>query len=510
MSNTLVTTAISYTNGSPHIGHLYESVLADFIKNLYIIAGKNAKLLTGTDEHGKKIEETATKQGITPKELCDKYSNEFKQLNKNLKTKYDHFIRTTDKKHIENVQKFLEEVLKTDDIYLDTYKGWYNVREESFVSELECKQTDYKDPMTGKPYELIEEETYYFRLSKYQDKLKEYIKSLNVIDHIKDELLSKIEELKDLSISRTSFEWGIKFPFNEKHIVYVWFDALLNYVTGNKILFDGVESPKYYISGDPTRTLHEIKQEIVHVIGKDIIWFHTVIYPAILYSLGLDKYVTPDVYIHGFVMDKNGMKMSKSIGNTVDVNYILGKYNLEAIRYYLISNTSLSEDINFSEENLVSQYNNELIKSFGNLYQRLYKLLIPVQDQINQHLINCYSKIMEESEENQDNISYIIEDKINIKRYMKLVQDKLAFLNKWISDDKPWEKEGEEKVVLLTNMLIKLHGILTLMYPIIPDKVNELRGYLGLENINKKTLFEYELNIKIENTNIKVFQIIKP
>lgn len=487
--NKLITTAISYTNGSPHIGHLYESVLADFIKNLNIINGYNTKLLTGTDEHGKKIEETSIKNNMSPKELCDKYSNEFKLLNNRLHTKYDHFIRTTDLYHKELVQTCLIKVKVSNDIYVDSYTGYYNVREEAFVSELDCKQTNYKDPVTGKPYELVKESTYYFRLTKYKEKIIEYLNKLNVMDYVKDELIQKVQsdDFCDLSISRTSFKWGIEFPFDSKHIVYVWFDALLNYISGRIILFDG---------SDVSTT---------HIIGKDIVWFHAVIYPAILYALGWEKYITPNIFIHGFIMDKNGVKMSKSLGNVIDCNYILDKYNLESIRYYLISNTSIGEDINFSEDQLVAQYNNELIKSFGNLFQRLYKLLLPNQERINLLLKNKYDII----KFNYNLYRETIEDNINIKKYMRNINDKLNYLNKWIQDSMPWKKDEDEKIILLTDMLIQLDLILILMFPIIPDKINELRGYLGLEQINKNVLNYYDLQIKILDNNIKVFNMIK-
>lgn len=485
----LITTAISYTNGSPHIGHLYESILADFIKNLNIISGTNTMLLTGTDEHGKKIEETAMKNNITPKELCDKFSNEFKHLNNRLHTNYDHFIRTTDTYHKELVQKCLIKVRDSDDIYIDTYKGYYNVREEAFVSELECKQTDYKDPVTGKMYELVEESTYYFRLTKYKDMLIEYLKNLNVMEYVKEELLRKVqsEDFRDLSISRTSFKWGIEFPFDTKHIVYVWFDALLNYMSGRYKLFN------------------EENVSTTHIIGKDIVWFHAVIYPAILFALGWDQYVTPNIFIHGFIMDKNGVKMSKSLGNVVDCNYILDKYNLESIRYYLITNTSIGDDINFSEDQMIAQYNNELIKSFGNLFQRLYKLLIPNQNMIN---LRLKDKNIESNYKAYREIIYEVIKDNNIKKYIRTINDRLNYLNKWIQDSMPWKKEEEERIMLLTDMLIELDIILILMFPIIPDKINELRGYLGLNNIDKNVLYNYDLQINIINNNIKVFKII--
>ena len=491
--NKLVTTAISYTNGSPHIGHLYESVLSDFMKHLLIISSNNTKLLTGSDEHGKKIEETAIKNNIKPIELCNKYSEEFKKLNNNIKTKYDNFIRTTEEDHVLVVQEALKKVLDNGNIYLGTYKGWYNTREEMFMSELDCKLNNYNDPISGKPYELIEEETYYFKLSSFKNELIEYVKKLNVSEYIKNDLLLKLEDLKDLSISRTSFNWGIKFPFNDKHIVYVWFDALLNYITGKNRLFEDVDV--------------DVDVDIIHIIGKDIVWFHAVIYPAILMALGKQKYISNNIFIHGIIMDQNGNKMSKSLGNIIDVDYLINKFNIEAIRFYLITNTT-NEDINLSEERLISQYNNELIKSFGNLFQRVYKLLIPIQNEINILLKDKKDIIKNNFEKNKEIINNIISNNFNIKKYIEYINEKLSHCNKKITDDKPWEKEVIEKVIILTDLLIELDNIMILLYPVIPDKINELRKYLGLENVNNNILQNDKLTIKITEKNIKAFMAL--
>jgi len=349
----LLTTAISYTNGSPHIGHLYEAILADFIKRVYQIADYDIKLLTGTDEHGKKIQSTAQDKGISPMDLCVKYSEEFKQMNKNIDSSFNHFIRTTDLAHKDLVSKSIQQILLTQSesdpiIYLGEYSGYYNIREECYITELEASKTNYLDPVTSKPYEIVKEPTWYFTLNKFTNQINQIIKTIEP-EYFQDEINTRISNgLEDLSITRTTFTWGIPFPIqnyndNNQHIIYVWFDALLNYITGKNILF-------------PNN--HNVKP--IHLIGKDILWFHSVIYPAILEASGYSNLYPYKILTHGFILDKDGKKMSKSLGNVISNDELLKKYPIEAIRYYLITNTIMGQDFKFDPDNLVNNYNNIL------------------------------------------------------------------------------------------------------------------------------------------------------
>lgn len=391
----LLTTAISYTNGSPHIGHLYEAILGDFIKRVYEIMSFDVKLLTGTDEHGKKIQTTAQACGINPIELCDKYSEEFKQMNNLIGSSYDYFIRTTELAHKELVSKSIELILKknisnyksnSNTIYLGEYSGYYNMREECYITELQASQTNYLDPLTFKPYEIVKESTYYFVLNKFTNIINKTIDKIEPAN-LRDEIRLRVTKgLDDLSISRTSFTWGIPLPItlntfdktdttiisnnnDNSHIIYVWFDALLNYITGKNILF-------------PNEPI-ESNIKSIHIIGKDILWFHSVIYPAILEACGYTDSFPYKIVTHGFVTDKDGRKMSKSLGNVISNEKLLKTYPIEAIRYYFITNTIMGEDFKFDSINLVNMYNNILIKGFGNLFQRLLKVLKPVQIEIN-------------------------------------------------------------------------------------------------------------------------------
>ena len=486
-SNILITTAISYTNGGPHIGHLYESVLSDFLVKSFKLFS-NVKLLTGTDEHGKKIETTAQTQNLKPLELCNINSIKFKSLNDKLGVNYDHFIRTTDENHKKLVTESILASESNGDIYLDNYTGYYNLREECFVNELEAAQSNYLDTVTGKPLEKITEESYFFKLEKY----KEHIQNINQSGLVFPSSCfandSRLYTLKDLSISRTSFSWGIEFPklvSKEKHIVYVWFDALLNYVTGSKLLFD---------QDKPDTT--------IHLIGKDIIWFHSVIYPAILKSCGYDEYQAKNILVHGFILDKNGIKMSKSLGNVIDVEYLLNKYPVEAIRYYLIMETSWGEDIKFNEDRLKEIYNNQLIKDFGNLYQRLYTLTKPLQKEINEYFINTDNLIRKSIDQFINELEPITKF-YAIYKYKSLIQTLCTNTNKELTDKKPWDKtiNLENKIQIIGYLLVEMNKIMILLDPIIPNKINQLRNWLGWKNI-----YNYHLNITVDK--IKAFEIL--
>ncbi len=487
----LITTAISYTNGNPHIGHLYESVLSDFLKKSFSLFS-DVRLLTGTDEHGKKIESTAKSLNITPIELCDLNSQKFRSLNEKLGVDFDHFIRTTDSKHKELVKDSIIKSNQSDDIYLSEYSGYYNVREECFVSDLEAAQTDFKDPMSGKPYEKITEQSYFFRLEKYKNYIKDLLNSKLLHPYSKFSFDDRLEDLKDLSISRTSFNWGIDFPqlessnsnkSDQKHIVYVWFDALLNYVTGAKILY-----------GENSNI-----DKTIHLIGKDIVWFHSVIYPAILKSCTKSSvnYQASNILVHGFILDKDGIKMSKSLNNVIDVDYLINKFPIDAIRYYLIMETSWGEDIKFSEDRIKDIYNNQLIKNFGNLFQRVFTLVKPIQNEINKLLVdyNYPSK-----KNDFINKVRIFIQEYNHNSYKEELLQLCQTANKELTDNKPWDKSvsQEDKIHMMIIQMFYLDFIMILLYPIIPNKIQELRGYLGWNKTN--TL---ELDITVEK--IKAF-----
>jgi methionyl-tRNA synthetase len=436
----LTTTAISYTNGKPHIGHLYELVLADFL------ARKNkTPLLTGTDEHGKKIEVVAHAHGETPYDFCSRHAALFQSLADRAQVAYARFIRTTDADHRAFVQDCIRRAAAKGDIYLSTYEGWYCVREEAFVSEADAAVTGFKDPVSGVAYDKITEPAYYFRLSKYQDAIME---SLRRIDIQPPTVLSMLEErlhsLKDICISRTTIRWGIPFPepFEEGHVVYVWFDALLNYITGARSI--------------GAHALH-------HVIGKDIVWFHTAIYLGILHACDLLADFTPTALtVHGFVTDEAGRKMSKSLGNVVDVEEILGAYPIEAVRFYMLYHTTLTGDFAFSREELVRCYNGVLVNQFGNLFQRIVALAIPVEAELNAVLAVTPVTVSG-----------------GIGEYFAEIQARLVEANRALQANRPWEVVGAARVERLSAQVVQLLQLLVLLEPVIPGKIRELTDILG-------------------------------
>lgn len=479
MTNILVTTAISYSNGKPHIGHLYESILSDFIKNTFFILDNNVKLLTGTDEHGKKIQETSKIEKISEIELCTKYSNIFKTMNNKLQTKYDYFIRTTNEIHKDFVIKSVKQSINNNNIYLSKYEGWYDVKEECYITELNAKINNYINPLTNKSYEKVSEETYMFKLTKYKDLILEIIKTNNKIipNKFNNELINRVnnEEFTDLSITRTTFDWGIKFPTNEKHVLYVWFDALLNYDIGNDILFSFNETKKY------------------HLIGKDIIWFHSVIYPAILKSI--DKtFDDRTLLVHGHILDEKGIKMSKSLGNVIDVDWLLDNYPLEAVRFYLINETILGSDILFSVNNLKETYNNILLKSFGNLFQRLYKLLKPIQVELNNYIDSNNDKVKEIKTKYYNDVN-IFTSNFNFQEYKKIMNYLLDYSNKELTDKMPWKTHD---IDTFFQIILHFNCACSMMYAIIPNKVLSLCELIGW-SINNLKLNNYNIKIKYIN-----------
>ena len=356
-----ITTAISYPNGAPHIGHAYEVVASDAIARFKRIDGYDVFFMTGTDEHGLKIQQTADKSGTTPKAFVDEMATKFKAMADRLDCSYDRFIRTTDADHLPSTQELWRRMQEKGDIYLSKYSGWYSVRDEAYYDESELtKQPDgsWRAP-TGTPVEWIEEESYFFRLAAYQDRLlAHYEANPDFIspETRRNEITSFVRSgLQDLSISRTTFNWGLPVPGAPKHVMYVWIDALNNYVTGCG--FPDENDPRWhYWPAD------------VHIIGKDIVRFHTVYWPAFLMSAELP--LPKRVFGHGFLLNK-GEKMSKSVGNVVDPFDLADTYGVDQIRYFFMREVPFGQDGNYSHEAIVNRINADLANDLGNLAQHL-------------------------------------------------------------------------------------------------------------------------------------------
>ncbi|WP_414470987.1 methionine--tRNA ligase [Microvirga sp. M2] len=360
-----ITTAISYPNGAPHIGHAYEVVAADAIARFKRIDGYDVFFMTGTDEHGLKIQQTADRNGTTPKVFVDEMATKFRAMADRLDCSYDRFIRTTDSDHLPSTQELWRRMQEKGDIYLSKYSGWYSVRDEAYYDESELtKQPDgsWRAP-TGTPVEWIEEESYFFRLSAYQDRLlAHYAAQPDFIspETRRNEITSFVRSgLQDLSISRTTFNWGLPVPGDPKHVMYVWIDALNNYLTGCG--FPDESDPRWhYWPAD------------VHIIGKDIVRFHTVYWPAFLMSAELP--LPKRVFGHGFLLNK-GEKMSKSVGNVVDPFDLAETYGVDQIRYFFMREVPFGQDGNYSHEAIVNRINADLANDLGNLAQRSLSMI---------------------------------------------------------------------------------------------------------------------------------------
>jgi methionyl-tRNA synthetase len=359
-----ITTAISYPNGKPHIGHAYELIATDALARFQRHDGKDVFFLTGTDEHGIKMLQTATREGISARELADRNSNEFKKMATLLNASNDDFIRTTEERHYAASQAIWKAMAEKGDIYKSSYAGWYSVRDEAYYGEeeTEVRPDNVRYGPQGTPVEWVEEESYFFRLSAYQDKLLAlYDTQPDFIgpNERRNEVASFVRSgLKDLSISRTTFDWGVPVPGDDKHVMYVWVDALTNYITALGYPDTSAEKWAYWPA--------------VHIIGKDIVRFHAVYWPAFLMSAGIE--LPKRVFGHGFLFNR-GEKMSKSLGNVVDPFTMVEHYGLDQVRYFLLREVPFGQDGSYSHEAIVNRTNADLANDLGNLAQRSLSMI---------------------------------------------------------------------------------------------------------------------------------------
>ena len=462
--NFYITTPIYYPSAKPHMGHAYSSIIADFFARFKLIDDFNVYFLTGTDEHGLKIQRSAEKAGKETQKFCDEISKTFKDLSKILNLKNTDFIRTTEMRHKLSVQHLWNELKKNDDIYLSKYSGWYSVSDEAFYNDDEIEDSNgNKIAISSKsPVEWVDEESYFFRLSKWEQPLLDfYKKNPKFISPIsrKNEVISFVKSgLKDLSISRKSFSWGIKVPDNDEHVIYVWLDALTNYLSA---LNYPNKNDNLYKAFWPAS---------IHLIGKDILRFHAVYWPAFLLAAKLEP--PKKVYGHGWILSGEE-KMSKSKGNILDPIEIIDRYGLDPLRYYLIKEVSFGNDGNISQERLEDCINSDLANNYGNLCQRVIAFTIKNCDGKVPKDISFQKadlKILDNFKKNINLIREKIDDQ-DINFYIDFIIKFMFEANKYFNDQEPWKKKDDilrlNTIVFTTLEVVR--KISYLLYPIIPN-----------------------------------------
>ena len=461
MKKFYITTAIDYPNANPHVGHAYQKVIADVLARWHKLLREDVWFLTGTDEHGKKVENAAKKINKTPKKFVDELSNKFKEAWKSLNIKPSRFIRTTDKDHEKLIQEVIKKCYNNGDIYKGKYEGYYCVGCEAYITEKDLVNGECPYH-PGKKIEKLKEESYFFKLSKYKKFLLDlYKKNPEFIlpKERRNEIISRVKEgLNDLSISRTSFKWGIPFPLDKKHITYVWFDALFNYLTGSG------KNHKYWPAN-------------LHLLGKDNSWFHCVYWPAFLKSAGYKLPKT--VFVHGF-LKFNGQKISKSLGNSISPKVLADKYGADTIRYFLCRQFPFAsgDDGDFSEKALVDRHNNELADKLGNLVSRVSSLIEK------NGIEKCEVKLL---------------NKLNFKKIEKLFEsyelDKVLneifafidFCNEYVQKNEIWKTKDKKKLFELKESILKIAELLS---PFIPESSEKIKKQFSVKKIKKgKILF---------------------
>lgn len=473
-----ITTPIYYVNDVPHIGHAYTTIIADAISRFKKLSGHDVFFLTGTDEHGQKIEKAASEKGISPIELADQVVGRFKDLWKALNISYDYFIRTTQPSHEKGVQKLFQQLKDKGDIYKGTYEGYYCISDENFLSDdVPLEEDGYKScPDCGKKAGKVSEECYFFKLSAYQQPLLEFYAKNPAFVRPKsrmNEITSFVKQgLKDLSITRTTVKWGIPIPGDPEHTVYVWFDALHNYITGIGYDWDLKQFKKLWPAN-------------VHFIGKDILRFHAVFWPAFLMASELP--LPEIVFGHGWWL-KDKTKMSKSKGNVLDPHVILEVFGTDPLRYFLLREVPIGLDGNFSHEGFIHRINSDLANDLGNLVQRTLTMIQ-----------NYFSgKIMDIDEENEEDTRLrsdfsLLQEKVvshyesfALNRALEEIWVYINMVNKYLTDNEPWklaklEPKSKRLARILFQSTAALRAIAYLLYPVMPESSDKIWQFLGEE-----------------------------
>jgi methionyl-tRNA synthetase len=470
-----ITTAISYPNGKPHIGHAYELIATDALARFQRLDGKQVYFLTGTDEHGIKMHQTARKEGVTPRELADRNAAEFQRMATALNASNDDFIRTTEERHYRSSQAIWKAMEARGDIYKGGYAGWYSVRDEAYYGEEETELRDdgVRYGPQGTPVEWVEEESYFFRLSAYGDRLLKFYEENPAFigpAERRNEIVSFVKSgLKDLSVSRTTFDWGIPVPGDEKHVMYVWVDALTNYITG----------VGYPDENDP---LWPFWPADLHVIGKDITRFHAIYWPAFLMSAGIA--LPKRVFGHGFVFNR-GEKMSKSVGNVIDPFALVEHYGLDQVRYFLLREVPFGQDGNYSHEAIVNRTNADLANDLGNLAQRSLSMIAK----------NCGGVVPRKGELQEADLAILkqAEDALATAREAMKVQAihtglaaifaVVAEANRYFAGEAPWalkktDPARMETVLWVTAETVRRVGVL--VQPYMPGSAGKLLDLLAV------------------------------
>lgn len=502
-----LTTPIYYVNDVPHLGHAYTTIIADTLARFYRLQGHETRLLTGTDEHGQKIEQAAKTKNSTPKEYADKISSEFKKLWDEFEITYDIYARTTDARHVEFVKAMFLKMWQKGDIYKDEYEGHYCISCESFFTKSQLINK-CGCPDCGKDTSLLKEESYFFKLSKYQDKILQWYDKEDPIlpKNKKNELVNFVQSgLKDLSITRTSFDWGIKIPEeikDDKHIIYVWLDALFIYISSLDYQSQG-ENAKFW----PAH---------IHLVGKDILRFHAIYWPAFLMSvdLPLPKFIGA----HGW-WTKEGEKMSKSKGNVVKPKEVVDAYGLEAFRYFLLREVPFGNDGDFSESVLINRINAELSNEFGNLLNRIIGMSIKYnQGDISQEgVLEFYKNELDTAKEHLDSAINFLEN-LQCNRYLEELFKALSVANLAISKYEPWNlikadkiKEANALIGLCANILAKTSLLLS---PTLPKSCQKVGLALNFEisptNYQKLILQNELLDFKASTCEALFPKVEKP